>query len=268
MKRPLSLIVLSLLLFAGCHRDETLPTDIKVKVESVSGSRSRITVAPENPHAYYTYICVGENEENYNRPVSEICEEAIGIMEHTFSYFEDGNFLDINFYRGTRQFSEKLPYDDLDYKFIVFQINPKNHDLLGEPVVCTFHTKPIPQRDLHFDVSFEGEVFTITPSNDTLTYVWQFEESEIIYNHYGAATAYLYSIVGMYQEYGFMDWYYYTGSSRWDLSYENQMVDGTHYTLVICGCEDGELTSTSTIVKFIYHPGNVEVIEIIEEDEW
>ena len=46
------------------------------------------------------------------------------------------------------------------------------------------------------------------------------------------------------------------------------MVDGTHYTLVICGCEDGELTSTSTIVKFIYHPGNVEVIEIIEEDEW
>ena len=201
MKRPLSLIVLSLLLFAGCHRDETLPTDIKVKVESVSGSRARITVAPENPHAYYTYICVGENEENYNRPVSEICEEAIGIMEHTFSYFEDGNFLDINFYRGTRQFSEKLPYDDIDYKFIVFQINPKNHDLLGEPVVCTFHTKPIPQRDLHFDVSFEGEVFTITPSNDTLTYVWQFEESEIIYNHYGAATAYLYSIVGMYQEF-------------------------------------------------------------------
>ncbi len=46
------------------------------------------------------------------------------------------------------------------------------------------------------------------------------------------------------------------------------MEDGTQYTLVICGCEEGELTSVSTIVKFIYHPGNIQVLSIEEGDEW
>ena len=46
------------------------------------------------------------------------------------------------------------------------------------------------------------------------------------------------------------------------------MKDGTQYSLVIQGCEEGEFTTPTTIVKFIYHPNNVEVVEVIEGNEY
>lgn len=268
MKRILSILVLSLLLFAGCQKEELRPTEIKVKVETVTGTRVRFTVAPANPHAYYSYILVNANDERYNKPLAEICKEEIDLMEDAYAVFDDANFLDIFFYRGSRQFNSGALYDDMDYKLIVFQINPKTHDLIGDPISTSIHTKPVPMHDLHFEISSEGDVISITPSDDNLSYVWQYEESDMIYHQYGAATSYLYSVVGMYQEYGFLDYYYFTGPSELDLLHENNMEDGTQYTLVICGCEEGELTSVSTIVKFIYHPGNIVLLEIEEGDEW
>ena len=268
MKRILSILVLSLLLFAGCQKEELRPTEIKVKVETVTGTRVRFTVAPTNPHAYYGYIIINANDGSYDNSLTEICKEEIELMEDAYANFEGASFLDVFFYRGSRQFSIGALYDDIDYKLIVFQINPKTHELIGEPISTSFHTKPVPARDLHFDISSEGDVISITPSDDNLSYVWQYEESDMIYHQYGAATSYLYSVVGMYQEYGFLDYYYFTGPSELDLLHENNMEDGTQYTLVICGCEEGELTSVSTIVKFIYHPGNIQVLSIEEGDEW
>lgn len=268
MKRLLSFFVLSLLLFASCQKEEFLPTEIKVKIETVTGSRVRFTVTPKSPQAYYSYVLINERDENFNKPLADICNEEIELMEFAYYVFQSDDFLDIFFYRGSRQFNENQLYDDMDYKLIVFQINPKTHKLIGDPVCSTFHTKPVPEYDLHFQTVFEGEVLTITPSDNDLPYVWQFEETEMIINQYGGATSYLYSIVGMYQEYGFLDWYYFAGPTVLDFSNESNMEDGTKYTLVICGCDDGELTTTSTIVKFIYHPGNIEVLEIIEKDEW
>jgi len=256
------------MLFAGCQREELLPAEIRVQLESVTGSRARFTVAPTNPHAYYSYIYIGENEDYYNAPVAELCETEISIMEHTYTYFQSGDFMEIFFYQGSRQFTLTVPYDDMNYKLIVFQVSPQTHEILGEPVVCTFHTKPVPERDLHFDITHDGDLLTITPSDNELTYVWQFEETDMISNQYGTATNYLYEMVGMYQEYGFLDYYYFKGPCDIDLSIDNDLEDGTHYTLVICGCEDGEFTSTSTIVNFIYHPGRIEVLDILEGDEW
>jgi hypothetical protein len=268
MKRLLLFIVLSLLLFAGCQREELLPTEIKVKMESLTSSRARFTVAPANPHAYYTYILVSEQEETFDKPAAEICKNEILDMEDAMAYFQNNDFLDIYFYQGSRQFNIGSLHDDLDFKFIVFQINPKTHELLGEPVVTPFHTKPATHQYLQFQVDAEGDLMTITPSDDNITYFWQYEEDDLIYSNYGGATSYLYSIAGMYQEYGFMDWSYYSGPTVIDFSLESDMQDGVLYTLVICGCEEGEFTTISTIVKFRYQPGNIEVLEILETDEW
>ena len=268
MKRLLFFTILSLLLFTGCQKEELLPTEIKVKMESVTSSRVRFTVAPTNAHAYYTYVLVSEQEESFDKPASEICENEILNMENAMAYFNYDDFLGIFFFRGSRQFNIGMLHDDMDFKFIVFQINPKTHELLGDPVVTFFHTKPATHQYLQFQVDCEGELMTITPSDNNITYFWQYEEDDLIYSNYGGATSYLYSVAGMYQEYGFMDWYYYSGPVEIDFSHESNMQDGTKYTLVICGCEEGEFTTLSTIVKFRYHPGNIEVLEITETNEW
>lgn len=268
MKRQLIFIVLSLFLLAGCHKEELLPTEIKVKAELVTGSRARITVAPANSRAYYSYAIVCRNDENFDAPAVSICYDEIQWMEDCLQYFEEGSFTDLFCYQGNRQFTMKTLASDMDFKFIVFQINPKTHDLLGEPVVIEFHTKPIPQRDLHFQVDFVGDELHITPSDDNLTYFWEYDETEMIYDTYRSAYDYLYSLAGMYQEYGFMEYYYYKGPCVWYLSLEDHMTDGTEYTLVIAGCEEGEFTTETTIVKFRYHPDHIDVLEVIEGNEW
>ena len=130
MKRLLLFSVLSLLLLAGCQRDELLPTEIKVKMESLTSSRVRFTVAPANPHAYYTYLLVSEQEENFDKPAAEICRDEILDMEDAMAYFQYDDFLDIFFFSGSRQFNIGELRDDLDFKFIVFRGGPDDHHAL------------------------------------------------------------------------------------------------------------------------------------------
>lgn len=264
MKRLSLLIILSLILLTACKKEELLPTTIKVQLESVSGSRARFTVAPASSRAYYSYILLKEGEMYYNDPVTSVCNDMIKHMLDALPYFENESFTDIFCFTGSRQFTMNMMDDDKDFKFIVYQINPKTYKLIGDPVVCTFHTKPVPDRDLHFDVDFDGDILTITPTDDDLTYIWEYEESELIKDIYVFTSYYLYKVVEMYQEYGFLDWMYMQGPSVWDFSLANNMNDGTEYTIAISGCEDGEFTTPVTVARFRYHPGNIELLEVSE----
>ena len=52
-----------------------------------------------------------------------------------------------------------------------------------------------------------------------------------------------------------------------EIKVEAESIDGTEYTLVIAGCEEGELTTAATVVRFIYHPDNIEMLSIEEVDD-
>lgn len=264
MKRLFNLIILSLVLLASCNKEEIRPTEIKVQVESVTGSRARFTVATANQHAYYSYVIVKQDDPNFNSPATVICNNRIQEMVSELPNFETGSFTDIFCYRGSRQFNVRLLEDDKDFKFIVFQINPKKYELIGEPVVCDFHTMPVPNRNLNFEILFDGDILRITPSDENLTYVWDYEESEMINDIYGSAPYYLYRMVEMYLEYGFLDMFYKQDQSIWYFDMEDNMEDNTEYTIAISGCEEGEFTTPVTVVRFRYHPGNIEMLEMTE----
>lgn len=268
MKRPYILILFGFLL-AACSKEETLPTVINVQLESVSGSRARFTVTPGNSHAYYSYVLVSQDDPNFNHSAIDICNDEIAQMENNYPFFSTGSFTDVYCYRGSRQLSVSTLADDKDFRFLVFQINPDSHRLIGDPVDISFHTKPVPQRDLHFDIAFQGHVLTITPSVDTIPYIWEYEDSDLVYRLYHTATNYLYNIVGMYMEYGFLESNYSRGINEWDFAEEdNLMRDSTEYTLVVSGCEEGEFTTPSTIIKFRYLPNDIELLQRIDGNEW
>lgn len=269
MRHPYILILYSLILLAACSKDETEPTVIKVQLESVSGSRARFTVAPENSRAYYSYVLVSQDDSGFHNSATEICQNEIEHMETNYPYFSTGSFTDVYCYRGSRQLYVSSLSSDKDFRFIVFQINPDTHHLIGDPVDISFHTKPVPQRNLQFGIAFDGTSVTITPSDDTLSYICEYEESDLVYSLYYTATNYLYSVVGMYLEYGFLESNYSHGPVEWNFASEdNLMKDSTEYTLVVSGCEEGEFTTPPAIVKFRYHPDNIEMLERIDGNEW
>lgn len=268
IKRLFCLMILSLSLLTGCNREEVIPAEIKVNVEKVTGSRASITVVPANLHAYYSYVLVCQDDESFHASASDICNREIQRMVENYSYFDSGSFTDVFCFRGSRRLTMRSLANDKDFKFILFQINPKTHQIIGEPIVREFHTQTVPERDLRFSIDFDGDVLRITPSDDNLTYVWQYEETGIIEDIYLNATSYLYMLVEMYMEYGFLDMAYEQGPLEWNLSTDDNLIDNTEHTLVVCGCEEAEFTTKTTIVKFRYHHGNIEVLEVIEDGGW
>ena len=261
MKYKIFIAAAAVLTMASCVNKAEIPADIIVKLESLGGSRARFSVAVTNRDAVYSYVQISEDMEIFNLPAEDAVKEEIARMEFIYNeaiengYWEkeDPDFIDFFFYRGSRQFSMTTMQDDTDFRFIVFQINPKTHEIIGEPQSISYHTLPVPKRDLTFDISFEADVVTIVPSDDNLTYFWDYEDAKIIQNAYCIPYLYAYQLVSMYEEYGFMESELSKGRDTWNFTLQDKtMTEGEECIMIIAGCEDAEFTTDIRAIQFRY----------------
>lgn len=269
MKR-IPYIILIALALVSCANKEEQPAEFKLNLEFVGGSRARFSVAASNMDAVYTFVHLDKNSEDFDAPANVAARNEIARMESSYASIREygldnglwSDFTDFFFYRGSRQFTMDSLSPDMDFRFILFQINPKTHQLIGEPLNIDYHTKPVPQRELTFELSFEGDILTIVPSDNNLTYFWDYENEDIVLETYFFPGNYAYSLVGMYQEYGFLDTELSKGKDTWDFSAQDDtMTEGENCLLVIAGCEDGEFTTDIKVIQFCYHQGAIEVLD-------
>lgn len=267
MKRALYFAVLSLALLSCTNKAEQ-PAEFQLVLESVGGSRARFSVSCTSRDVYYTYrLCSETDYDWWNRPDMDVAREEIARMEESFQFFakvdveKDVSFADRFLYRGSRQFTMQTLNDDTDFRFMVFQVSPTTHSIIGEPISVPFHTREIPERDLSFDVKFEGNTMVITPSDDSLTYFWEYESTELVNENYYFASNYAYSLISMYDEYGFMESQLSTGQEIWDFADDSWIKEGDSCTLVVAGCEDGELTTEVKEYRFVYMKDRIFYIE-------
>ena len=271
MKRILILIC-SVLALAGCTSKEARPSEFLLDMTYVGGSRARLTISAKNPSAYYVVGLVSANSENYNMEDVDMVQYDLDEIEDSYSHFDEygieGSYLDVFCYQGSRQVSFTSLMDDVDFKCYVCQIHPKTRKMIGAPVVRSFHTKPVPQRDMHFEVTFGHDSVTIVPSDTEHTYFWDYEETKSIYEDYYSPYYYAYALVGMYSEYGFSDTILSKGTETWEFSLQdNTIKDEGDYTLVVLGCEDGEFTTEALEIRFTYNKGEITVLEVLEPGE-
>lgn len=261
MKR-FTLLALALCLFVSCqkYRNDVV-AEFKVEMNSLSGTRARFTVGALNPRAYYTYWLVGQYDEKYNQDPLSFCRDMVVQMEETMPYVKDASFTDVFCFQGSRQFTLSLQ-SDMDFKIYVFQLHPRTHEILGDVIVQTFHTLYVPRRDLHFEFQVEGDELTIIPSSNEYTYYWDYEETAVIDANYGFPLSYLENTITMFDEYGFLENMYSKGPETWDFALDKTMRPGEEDTLLVCGCENGDITSGHVEVYFRYNPGKVEILEI------
>lgn len=253
----------SLLVLSSCAKDQsTSESEFRVELTSVGGTRARITVASMNKKAYYSFVQLSPQEEDFSVPAATAVAHAIEFMEESYQYYEKGSFTDVFCYQGSRQLSITSIRSDAQYRFIIFQLHPRTHTLIGDPVEISYRTKPVPVRDLTFAVAVDGEKISVTPSDPTLTYFWDYEASAIIEDDYFFPQSYLYNLVGVYDEYGFLESELSQELDFWYFSDDNKLKADEEYTLVIAGCEDAEFTTPPMQLRFVWHgAGNVEVIE-------
>lgn len=272
MKKVLHILPLFLLLLS-CGKPEKLPTDVSsftLNIAKVTGTKVWFDIATDNPNAYYAFGIVDQTAEGYNLPANEMAQLQLQLMDVIYDAFSPlgenvGSFSDVFLYKGNRELKETELKADTEYKLFLMQVDPDTRRLIGNAMAATFRTKAIEMVDLDFEVVFHPDAVEIIPSNDQLTYYWDYEETEIIKDKYYLPEYFFYDLVDVYEEYDFIDNMLDIGPAEWVFSRDDKAIEeGERYTLVIAGYGKGEINSGYTIVDFIYHKNDP--IEVLDYD--
>lgn len=272
MKKVLHILPLFLLLLS-CGKPEKLPTDVSsftLNIAKVTGTKVWFDIATDNPNAYYAFGIVDQTAEGYNLPANEMAQLQLQLMDVIYDAFSPlgenvGSFSDVFLYKGNRELKETELKADTEYKLFLMQVDPDTRRLIGNAMAATFRTKAIEMVDLDFEVVFHPDAVEIIPSNDQLTYYWDYEETEIIKDKYYLPENFFYDLVDVYEEYDFIDNMLDIGPAEWVFSRDDKAIEeGERYTLVIAGYGKGEINSGYTIVDFIYHKNDP--IEVLDYD--
>lgn len=261
------MLTAALLLLGGCTAKEVLitePVSLDLKIEQVKGSKIVFTVTPGNPDACYAVSVLPANLAEYDMPDREMALYLLSIGADTFRNRKkggayEGSFADMWCFRGTRTHRATRLDSDTDHRLLVFQVNPSTQTLIGDVIGLTVRTKPVQMRELSFSYKLNGHVLTITPSDPELPYYWDYDRESRVYDNYNWPYGYFYSLVDMYDQYGFVDKVYSQGPEDYDFS-GDWLKDGETYLLTAGACEDGEITSRVSALTLLYKDGKMEIV--------
>ena len=171
-------------------------------------------------------------------------------------------------YKGARTFTVTRLSNNCEFVLLLFQVNSQTLEAIGPLYKIPFKTKPIPAKDLSFTIHPQGSGFTITPSDPTRTWFWEYEREDRIASAYGSSYSFLYEIMNMYDEYDFLENMLILGADDWDFARgdDASVKEGVRYTLAVAGCEDGDFTSDLHFASFEYSKGVVTFFETEETD--
>lgn len=253
--------VAATLLLCSCPAKYTQPASFEVNVQDLRSTKALITVKPSTYDAYYMCgIVYADMEYYFNMTPEELAAFQLDFSFERWDMSEEIpaniSFTDVYCYRGNFESKYTYLYPDMDYRFIAFQVNPDTREVIGTPVTKLFHTKPLQESDITFNFSFDTDKLTVTPSNND-PYYWDYVLTDLLDAEYADAHMYYYSLVDLYEDYGFMDMpeNIATGVDEWVFSRDDSevLIEGAKYTLIASGYNYGEINSDLTVVEFIYH---------------
>lgn len=263
--RKLLYLCLAGLLALGCTKDKivTTPCDFQVNVDWVKGSRVQFTITPSNPNATYTYGLLSENYSQFDMSDREKIDWQLLYMNLDYESHvgedDSASFADRYCYKGARTIKCTAIEPDTNWQLLVFQINPETHEAIGSLYTVPFRTKAVPQVELTFTIQYKDNFFRILPSDKNVTWFWEYETEEKIEDVYVMPFFFYYEIIGMYEEYGFLQYNLSVGDDEWIFpDYDPSIKEGVKYNMVLSACtEDGEICSEVYYADFVYQDGKV-----------
>ena len=265
--RKTVLALMAVLLTLGCSKDKisTRPCRFDLQVDWVKGSRAQITITPEDPAACYVCGLMYDRQIQDNLSDKEQMAAQLQWMEHAFQsaleQHPDATFQDMFCYKGVRSIRETQLSPDIDYRLVVFQVNPATHEAIGDVLYSAdFHTRPIPESDCTFRIQYSGSTLRILPSNQD-TWFWEYDLASRLTGVYGSPYFFYYSIIDMYDQYGFLDYNLCQGPAEWVFPRDDRSIrEDEPYTLALSGCADDEITTPVYYADFILRNGQLEFL--------
>lgn len=256
-------------LLAACSKEQlsSQPCSFDVKITEIKGTKMRFTITPSNPEAYYTYRLLADYEEAFKLTGQTLLDNQMEFLLGLFDLFgeyenKNHDFADIFCYRGTTNQVEMMMERERTYKLVVFQVNPWKKEGLGLPKEVLV-TTPNPRTiDLSFQLEFHGDTLRIHPSDAEATYFWGYESKEIVVEEYVSPVIYFYSVIDMYEQYGFMNSMLSKGDVEWVFPRDdNGIPAGREWYLMAAGYHDGDINSDDTVISFTWSPGESRITD-------
>lgn len=246
---------LSALILAGCTAKDILvtkPVSLGLKIDYVSGSKVTFSVTAEKQDATYIIFTAGEGETAFNTSEPDAAKDHLSYLEALYEKRgAKGTFTDFACFKGSREHELKFLSQDTEYKLFLFQIHPKTRQILGDIHVEHFHTDYVEMKPLDFDFSLRDNTLIIEPSDGDRTYIWGYERvSRILDDYDNDVFAYLYSLIDMYENYGFIDHRICRGDDFWYIG-DQHLREGEPYVVAAIGYEDGEINSEISYSYFV-----------------
>ena len=256
--RTLKYILLACLLMTGCTAKEILvskPVDIVVSLDKITGTKVVFSIKVSNQDAHYCFsLFPAESDEYFHGTDKEEADYYFGLDQLSYNnkndYGEQNcSFTEYACFRGDRTLKRTRLSSGVKYKLIVYQVDPVGEKVLGNVVSKEFTTKSVEKKDLTFDFNFVRSIVTITPSDPERTYYWDFERDSRIYSDFMSPFGYFYSVLDMYDDYGFIDNILVKGEIVYNFN-RDAIREGETYTLTAASCSGGEIDSELTMVRF------------------
>ena len=272
MKRIIPILLLSLAL--ACSKRLDQPTSFSIKVTYISPTRVEISIDPANPDVWYTVTGTSEGDMTFPMSDEIIADGSLDQFEMIYSSYQEfhdyrASFRDMFCYQGHVDFRLKEIQPGKKHRLIVCQVHPDTHKRIGEVYTLDVETPSIQKSDLTFDIKFEGSSVTITPSREGESFFWDYEKKDLIDANYSMSEdRFLYSLLDMYNQYGFIDHMVYSSTVLWDFAAQDRdrPTEGQTYTLAVAGVDtNGELTTRVYYERFVYHQNG---IEVLPKEEW
>ncbi len=262
MQRVSLSIIAALCLLPSCtpqNQGQTSASPYEVTLDEVKGTKIKFTMAPDYPDAAFSYIVIPE-EEGRGHSVRELVNIQIAELRVLYDTWaaenpsHEGRFQDMFCYSGKRSIKSRYLTDDTDYKLIVYQLNPFTYDVLGDIFSVNFHTPKVEITEMDFDVVIDGDKLSIIPSDNNITYYWDYELKSKVYDDFLNPYFYFYSLLDLYEDYDFMDHLLSKGPDEWVFSRDDVAIkEGAEYVLCIATYMNGEICSDVLEMEFTYN---------------
>lgn len=262
-----------LLLITGCTRVDLSVSDVvpfQVTVDDVRGTKFAITLNPLNDNATYAYCVYHSSLDQFKMDGEHMARHYLNVLDEAYrdreAYDATASFADVFLYRGKRTLRITNLQRNQEYKIAVFQVNPNTHELIGSVWSQIIRTKSVKKRELDFTLDLKGDILTITPTDPECTFFWCFDNEARIYDNYLWPYGYLYAVIDMYEQYGFMDNMVSRGTLEYDLS-RDRLDDSVNYIFCATGYSQGEINSSPRFWSVSFH-SNGPQIYYTEQLEW
>lgn len=268
MKR-FAFFALSFLLVCCSSQDKTStrPATLEVNIDQVGATKVWFSVESSDPDAAYLYRGVSDYDQmddyvEYTDSDRDIITKYLESLGRIYEMsIEDGSqiasFQDAFCFKGSRSFNMVHIGPDMKHRIIACQINPETRTIIGEPVGVEFKTNKSIEIPMEFDVSVDGDVLTIIPSDPEQPYFWDYEsgaylESDPLVAMYN----YIYDLTDMFEKYGFAEQMLSKGTETYFFSEENtRMIEGMTYYIAIVPYANHELAGIPQVWAFEYSAG-------------